>query len=325
MTQDHLRRQLGQSELIVSPIGLGCAQFSEGVGSTGRFWPAIPDGVTRAIVNAALDGGMNWFDTAESYGGGASERSLARALDALGHSPAETIIATKWSPFFRWAGSLSRTIDDRLQALTVPCIDLHQIHQPYSFSSTRAVMSAMADLIDAGQVRYAGISNYSAKRMRRAHEALADRGLPLVTNQVRFGLLDRRIEHNGILQTAKELGITILAYSPLGQGMLTGKYHDDPELINTKSGIFRRFSGYNKNLERSRPIVAKLRQIAERHEATPAQVALSWTINFHGQTVVAIVGASKQHHAEESAVAMRLTLSSDEMAELDEVSRKADD
>ncbi|UCG25427.1 MAG: aldo/keto reductase, partial [Chloroflexota bacterium] len=288
------------------------------------FWPAIPDGVTRAIVEAALEGGLNWFDTAESYGGGASESSLARALDALGHSPAETTIATKWSPFFRWAGSLRSTIDDRLSALKVSRIDLHQVHQPFHFSSTRAVMGAMADLIEQGKVRYAGVSNYSAKRMRRAQDALAARGLPLVTNQVRFGLLDRRIERNGILQTAEELGITIMAYSPLGQGMLTGKYHDDPGLINTKSAIFKRFSGYNKNLERSRPIVARLKQIAERHEATPAQVALNWTINFHGDTVVAIVGASKQHHAEESAAAMRLSLSPVEMAELDEVSREVE-
>jgi aryl-alcohol dehydrogenase-like predicted oxidoreductase len=307
---------------MVSPIGLGCAQFSEGVGSTGRFWPAIPDGVTRAIVEAALEGGMNWFDTAESYGGGASESALARALDALGHSPAETIIATKWSPFLRTAASLRATIDERLSALTVSRIDLHQVHQPFHLSSTKAVMDAMADLIEGGKVRYAGVSNYSAKRMRRAQEAMVARGLPLVTNQVRFGLLDRGIERNGILQMAKELGITIMAYSPLAQGMLSGKYHDDPELINTKSGIFKRFSGYNKNLKRSRPILAKLKQIAARHEATPAQVALSWTINFHGETVVAIVGASKQHQAEESAAAMKLALTPEEMSELDEVSRE---
>jgi aryl-alcohol dehydrogenase-like predicted oxidoreductase len=308
---------------MITPLGLGCAQFSQGVGMTGRFWPAIADPEVRAIVGAALDGGMNWFDTAEGYGEGASERTLARALETLGHAPSDTLIATKWAPFFRRAGSLGNTIDDRLTALTVSRIDLHQVHQPYHLSTVPTVMDAMADLIEQGKVRYAGVSNYSAKRMRKAHAALAARGLPLVSNQVRFGLLDRAIERNGVLETAKELGIGILAYSPLGQGMLTGKYHDDPELINMKSGIFKRFSGYKKNLERSRPIVEKLKEIGQRYDASPTQVALNWTFNFHGQSVFAIVGASKQHQAEETAAAMRFTLSGDEMAELAEVSAES--
>lgn len=288
------------------------------------FWPAVPEAEVRAIVGAALDGGLNWFDTAESYGGGASERALAQALEALGRAPAETLIATKWSPFFRWASSLRRTIDERLSALHVPRIDLHQVHQPYSFSSNRALMDAMADLIDRGQVRYAGVSNYSAAGMRQAHEALAARGYPLASNQVRFGLLDRRIESNGVLAMARELGMSIVAYSPLGQGMLTGKYHDDPALIDRKGRIFKWFSGYNQNLERSRPIVAKLKEIAARHDATAAQVALSWTVNFHGDVVVAIVGASKHRQAQETAAAARLVLSDQEMAELDEVSAASD-
>jgi aryl-alcohol dehydrogenase-like predicted oxidoreductase len=313
-------RRLGQTDLMLTPLGLGCAQLSQGVGPTGFFWPAIPDAEVTAIAGAALEGGLNWFDTAEVYGGGASERALAQALEALGRDPAETFIATKWSPFLRWAGSLRRTIGDRLAALHVSRIDLHQVHQPFSFSSTRAVMNAMADLIDGGQVRYAGVSNFSAGTMRQAHEALAARGYPLASNQVRFGLLDRRIEHNGVLAMARELGMSIIAYSPLGQGMLTGKYHDNPELIARKGWIFKTFSGYKKNLERSRPIVAKLKEIADRHDATPAQVALSWTVNFHGDTVVAIVGASKRRQAEETAAALSLHLTSEEMAALDEVS-----
>jgi aryl-alcohol dehydrogenase-like predicted oxidoreductase len=316
-------RSLGQSDLQVSHLGLGCAQFSRGEGPAGMFWPAIPDPEVEAIVGAALDGGMNWFDTAEGYGGGASERSLASALQALGRDPAATLIATKWTPFLRWAGSLRRTIDDRLAALNVPRVDLHQIHQPYSFSSNEALMNALADLIDAGQVRYAGVSNYSAKGMRQAHAALAARGYPLVANQVRFGLLDRRIEHNGVLDAAQELGVSIIAYSPLGQGMLTGKYHDDPALIEKKGRIFKWFSGYGKNLERSRPIVARLKEIAARHQATPAQVALSWTVNYHGDVVVAIVGASSRRQAEETAAALKLSLSDDELVALDEVSRNS--
>jgi aryl-alcohol dehydrogenase-like predicted oxidoreductase len=316
-------RQLGQSALMLTPLGLGCAQFSQGEGATGFFWPAIPDDVVRAIVGAALDGGINWFDTAELYGGGASERALARALAALGRAPGETRIATKWSPFLRWSGSLQRTIGDRLAALDVQQIDLYQIHQPYSFSSNMALMKAMAGLVEQGKIRAAGVSNYSAWSMRRAHEALAARGLPLASNQVRFGLLDRRIERNGVLETARDLGMSIIAYSPLAQGMLTGKYHDDPTLIEQKGRIFRRFSGYGKNLERSRPIVAKLKQIAGRHGVTPAQVALSWTINIHGDVVLAIAGASEPGQAQETAGALKLILTPEELAELDEVSAGA--
>ena len=155
--------------------------------------------------------------------------------------------------------------------------------------------------------------------MRQAHEALARRGLPLASNQVKYSLLDRSIERNGVLDAAKELGVTIIAYSPLEMGLLTGKFHQDPELLRRRP-IGRRFS-LRRKIERSRPLITTLEEIAGSHGVVASQVALSWLVNFHDDTVVAIPGASKAEHARESAGAMALTLTEKEMGRIDELTR----
>ena len=180
-------------------------------------------------------------------------------------------------------------------------------------------MNAMADLIEAGKIRAAGVSNFSAERMKRAHAALAKRGLPLAVNQVRFSLIDRKIETNGILETAKELGVTIIAYTPLGSGLLTGRYHRNPELIGTKRGLGR--GQIRKKLEATRPLVAALEEIGRNHEATAAQIALAWVVQARGEIVVTIPGATKVSQAAESAASMRIGLAEGEIARLDELSR----
>jgi aryl-alcohol dehydrogenase-like predicted oxidoreductase len=156
--------------------------------------------------------------------------------------------------------------------------------------------------------------------MRRAHAALAKRGFPLAVNQVRYSLLHREIETNGILDTARELGVTIIAYTPVARGLLTGKYHKDPGLLEHMSGW--RKASMQRNLERTRPLIKAMDEIATRYEATIAQVALNWLINFNGEIVVTIPGATKVRQAEESAGAMKFRLSDDEMARLDEVSNR---
>jgi aryl-alcohol dehydrogenase-like predicted oxidoreductase len=222
-------QQLGQTDMHISPIGLGCWQFSEGKGGAAGTWDPISEEETNRIVQAALDGGINWFDTAEAYGWGRSERGLVRALNEAGKTDQEVIIATKWMPFGRTARSILRTIGKRQDCLKGYTIDLYQIHAPLSFASRKSEMSAMADLVESGKIRSIGISNYNARQMRQAHEVLLTRGLRLASNQVRYSLLDRSIESNGILDTAKELGVTIIAYSPLDLGLLTGKFHKNPE------------------------------------------------------------------------------------------------
>ena len=314
-------RRLGQSDLRVSPVGLGCWQFSQRRGWN-TYWPKLPGSDIDGIVAASLDGGINWFDTAEAYGDGTSEEELSRVLQKAGKRPGEVIVATKWRPIFRTAANIPRTIGARLDCLSPYPIDLYQIHNPASFSSTQKQMAAMAALVHSGKIRYIGVSNFGARRMRAAHRFLAGEGLPLVSNQVSYSLLNRKIERNGVLDAARELGISIIAYSPLAQGVLSGRFHEDPDRLKALSGMrkYRRF--YRKeSLRRSRPVIEALRETGARHGATPAQAALNWLLNFYGEAVVVIPGATKTSQAASNAAAMSFGLSRDELDQLDRVSR----
>jgi len=313
-------RQLGKTDIMVTPIGLGVMELSGGGGLLGYVFPVIPPEEKNAIIKAALDGGINWFDTAEMYGAGVSEQSLATGLKAAGKSDKEVVIATKWFPIFRTAGNLPHSIKNRLRFLEPYSIANYMVHQPYGFSSPEAEMNAMADLLEAGKIRSVGVSNFSPARMRRAHAALAKRGLPLACNQMYYSLLHREIETNGVLETAKELGVTITAYTPIERGLLSGKYHKDPALLERLSG-WRKVS-MRRNIERTRPLIDAMDEMAARYGASIAQVALNWVINFNGEIVVTIPGATKVKQAEEAAGAMKFTLSKDELNRLDEVSRK---
>jgi aryl-alcohol dehydrogenase-like predicted oxidoreductase len=312
-------RALGKTDIKITPIGLGMMEFSGGGGYFGFAFPNITQEEKNATVRAALEGGINWFDTAELYGNGVSEASLATALKTIGKSDQEVVIATKWWPLLRTARSIPHTIQDRLRFLDGYSIGLYMVHHPYSFSSPEAEMDAMADLVEAGQIRSVGVSNFNAERMCRAHQQLKNRGLSLAANQVLFNLLDRTIETNGILETAKELGVTIIAYTPLASGLLTGKYHKNPELLQ-KKGFFWR-SRLKSGLEKSRPLVQAMEEIGAKYNATPAQVALNWVIHFHGESIVTIPGVTSVHQAEESAGALNFTIADDELARLDELSR----
>jgi len=296
-------RRLGKTNIEVSPIGLGVMQFS-GDGLLYRSTLSkVPEGETDQIIQTALDGGINWFDTAEMYGLGRSERSLAQALFKAGKIDEEVVIGTKWNPLLRTARNIPRTIENRLRNLAGYSIDLYMIHAPVSLSSIESQMGAMADLVETGKIRSIGISNFNAEQMRRAKAALEKRGLPLAVNQVQYSLLQRKIERNGVLDTAKELGVTIVAWGPLGSGLLTGRYHKDSQaLANAPTFRQRRIQ---RALESTRPLINKLEEIADRYVVTPAQVALNWLIHFHGDAVVAIPGASRVHHAQEKKVLMQ--------------------
>jgi aryl-alcohol dehydrogenase-like predicted oxidoreductase len=315
-------RRLGRSEVEVSPLGLGCWQFSGGKGVVGSFWEALSQDQVNSIVGAALKGGVNWFDTAEAYGGGHSEAALATALHARRVEPDGVVIATKWSPVFRTAKNLLHSIEERLEKLGGFPIDLYQIHSPLSFSTVGTEMAALAKLVRSGKVKTVGVSNYPARMMLRAHRHLARAGIPLVSNQIRYSLLARKAEVNGVMEEAKRLGITIIAYSPLAQGILTGRFHADPALIRTRPGPRRRMAAFQrKGLEKTRPLVEALVEIGEVHGATPGQVALNWLMTFHGSTVVVIPGSSRPPQMEENAGAMTFTLDEEELARLDRISR----
>jgi aryl-alcohol dehydrogenase-like predicted oxidoreductase len=312
------KRTLGKTNIEVTPIGLGMMEFSGGGGLVGSAFPVIGQDEKNATVKAALDGGINWFDTAELYGAGVSEASLSTALKAAAKKDDEVVVATKWWPLFRTARNIPHTIQNRIRFLDGYTISLYMVHQPFGFSSPEAEMEAMADLVESGKIRSVGISNFNSDQMRRAHKTLQKRGMPLAVNQVRFSLLDRSIERNGILDTAKELGITIIAYTPLASGLLTGKYHKNPELFQKKSFFWR--GRLQSSIEKSRSLVTALDEIGAKYNATAAQVALNWVIHSQGETVVTIPGATKVHQAQESAGAMKFRISTDEITRLNELS-----
>jgi aryl-alcohol dehydrogenase-like predicted oxidoreductase len=314
-----VKRTLGKTNIEITPIGLGMMEFSGGGGLLGSAFPTINQEEKNAAVKAGLDGGINWFDTAELYGSGVSEASLSAALKAAGKSDSDVVVATKWWPLFRTARNIPKTIEDRLRFLNGYSISLYMVHQPYSFSSPEAEMDEMAKLVKAGKIRSVGVSNFNPDQMRRAHRQLQKHSLPLAVNQVRFSLLDRSIEKNGILETAKELGVTIIAYTPLESGLLTGKYHKNPELLEKKSFIWR--SRLRRSMEKSRTLISALEEIALRYNASAAQIALNWVINSQGDSVVTIPGVTKASQAQESAGAMKFKLTSDEIAQLNELSQ----
>ncbi|MFN2212963.1 MAG: aldo/keto reductase [Anaerolineales bacterium] len=314
------KRSLGGTGIQVTPIGLGVMQFSGGSGVFKMIFPDLSQQQMTAIVKTALDNGINWFDTAEMYGQGKSEHSLATALKELGVQDGEVIIGTKWFPIFRTASNIPRSIDDRLHFLDGYKIDVYMVHQPWGFSSPEAEMNAMADLVEAGKIRSVGVSNFNSGQMVRAYKTLEKRGLPLAVNQVQYSLLHRKIESNGVLAAAKDLGVTIVAWSPLARGILSGKFHNNPETYqNLQLGRKMLMRG---KINKSAGVVVELNRIGQKYGVTPAQVALNWVINFQGETVVAIPGASKTYQAEESAGAMKFRLSDEELERLDQLSRK---
>lgn len=316
-------RNLGQSSIKISALGLGCWQFSKARGVVGGFWAEMDQEDVNTIVRLSLAGGINWFDTAEVYGKGESEKSLAIALGSVGPLAESARIATKWWPIFRRAASISKTIDERLEAVGGREIELYQIHQPYSFSSVQAEMKEMIDLLQRNKINHVGVSNFSASKMRGAHEVLAEGGYFLASNQVKYSLLDRRIEKNGVLDTAKELGITIIAYSPLEQGILSGKFHNNPGLIKGLKGPRKHTKFFKQSgLAKTQPLIDVLQAKATKYGVSQTQIALNWLIHFHGETVVAIPGASKVHHVEENIGTLQFTLTEADLAEIDDVSKQ---
>lgn len=316
MSQSVQTATLGSTNVTVPALGIGTWQWGDKL-----FWSYGKDygaDQVRAAFQAAVETGITLFDTAEIYGFGESERLIGQFIK---ESDRPIQVATKYFPFpWRFgAQAVEEALTDSLKRLQLDFIPLYQVHAHLDFLlGQRTLMNALADEVQKGRIGAIGISNYSAKQMRQAHQYLAARGIPLAVNQVRYSLLTRQIESNGILETARELGITILAYSPLAQGLLTGKY--TPESAPTPEGARRidpRFTA--KGLEKIAPLINALKQIGETHQRTPAQVALNWLI-AQGN-VIPIPGAKNANQAQQNAGALGWSLSPEEVTQLDELSR----
>lgn len=313
--------KLGNSNIKLSKIGLGCWQFSKNTGFAGSFWPSITDDNTLKIIQNSIDGGINWFDTAELYGWGKSEKSLSIELNKLDIDINKYFIATKWWPLLRTSYSIKKTIHQRLQFLNGLPITLHQVHMPLGFSSIEKEMNAMADLVEEGQIKQVGVSNFNKNQMIRAYNALQKRGIHLASNQMEYSILNRTIESNGVLQTAKDLNISIIAYSPLAQGITTGKFHDNPKLIKQLHRWRRlKLNKRKLSLSNSLPVIQELKNIAIKNNATPAQVSLAWLVSFN-KNIFAIPGARTINQSQENVRALHLKLDSMDIDKLDRVSR----
>lgn len=300
---------IGHGGPRVAPLGVGVWSWGERA-----FWGYGKDfgrEDVAAAFRASVEAGVTLFDTAELYGGGESERLLGELARG---SETPVVVATKFAP---WPSRLSaRTLraalDGSLARLGRERVELYQIHWPYTLLSIESLMDALADAVTEGKVGAVGVSNYSARQMRRAHAALARRGVPLASNQVQYSLLYRQPEANGVLDTCRELGVTPIAYSPLAQGVLTGKYPPGA----APSGP-RRFTRTFRpgNLRAAQGVVELLRGIGEDHGGkTPEQVALNWLI---GRGALPIPGAKNARQATSNAGALGWTLHEAEMAALD--------
>jgi aryl-alcohol dehydrogenase-like predicted oxidoreductase len=308
------RIQLGRSGLDAPRLGVGAMTWGNPSGRS-RWGPAKlayggpvgPEEEERAF-QASLSGSVDLFDTAAMYSGGASERRLGELAEGR-----SVVIATKFPPgWFSKSDALPEALDQSLARLRRNAVDLYQHHFPSRRVPIPLLMGRMADAVEAGKVRAIGVSNYSAAQLRTAHAALAERGIPLASNQVEYSLLHRAPETDGVLDACRELGITLIAYQPLGQGVLTGKYRpgDRPKGI-------RRFGRYYRGdgLKNAQPVVALLREIGEGHSRTPAQVALRWLVQQ--ESVLPIPGAKNGRQAASNAEALSFTLAQAEVEALD--------
>lgn len=313
-------RPLGKTGIQVTSIGLGTWQFSGKKSFHRFFWEEVDQTRADEIIKTALEAGINWFDTAEIYGEGRSERVLAKALQNNGATDDQVRIATKWKPLLRRAKTIRTTFHKRVENLAPYTIDLHQIHGPSSISSYMAQVKEMGLLIAEGKAKAMGISNFGAKKMIQTDDYLErTHGFNLASNQMPYSLVNRRIETNGVMDVAKERKITIIAYSPLGQGFFTSNLLEDPSIIKSKP--FARRRTLKKQLKKGKKLLEMTKSIAEELQTSMGAVALRWLLQYHGDTVVAIPGATKPWQVQENSKAMEISLSKEQLNALEEASQ----
>jgi aryl-alcohol dehydrogenase-like predicted oxidoreductase len=301
----------GQKKTWGADLKMGIGTWAWGDRWFWQYGGSYTEADVKDAFRASLEGGVRLFDTAELYGWGASEKLLGRLL-ADTEQPVRVVTKFLPLPWRLTRGSLLRALRSSLERLALDQVDLYLIHQPLPPVPVETWMEALADAVEAGLARHVGVSNYNLERMERAHKALARRGVPLAANQVKYNLLHRTPEHNGLMAACRERGVRLVAYSPLGQGLLTGKY--TPE--NPPPGVRRWIYGRDR-LEQVQSLVGLLREIGQAHDRTPAQVAINWTI---AKGALPIPGAKDRRQAEENAGAAGWHLDEDEVARLDAAS-----
>ena len=281
----------------VSRVGLGTWQFGSREWGYGDYYAS---GGAGDIVRRALDLGVTLFDTAEAYGFGRSEKILA---EALGARRGDVVVASKIFPVAPIPAVVRNRAEASANRLRMSKIPLYQVHQPNPVVPDSVIMPGMRDLLDSGRIGSVGVSNYSLERWRKADVAL---GSPVISNQVHFNLA-HLAPLDDLVPFAEAENRMIMAYSPLAQGLLGGRYGvgNTPGGVRATNPLFG-----TENLRRAEPLLGVLREVAAAHDARPAQVALAWLLGL--PQVVVIPGASSVEQLEFNVAAADLDLAADE-------------
>ncbi len=292
-------------------IQLGLGAWSWGDRVVWQYGRGYTDSNIRQAFDTSIAEGIHFIDTSEVYGGGRSERFVGQFLADSGQP---VLVATKFFPMpwrFR-RQSIPAALRASLNRLRRDAVDLYQIHWPSPLWSVEKMMEGMVLCVEAGLTRTVGVSNFDQSLMLRAYSTLARHNIPLASNQVHYSLLNRVIEKNGLLARCAELGIRVIAYSPLEMGLLTGKYSPD----NPPSG--NRGTRYSHLLPRIAPLLKLMTEIGQDHGGKfSAQVAVNWVIR---KGALPIPGAKNADQALQNAGALGWQLTDEEMTKLDAAS-----
>lgn len=290
-------------------MGMGAWQWGDRV--IWQYGYGYSDEEIRQAFQASLEEGVRFIDTAEIYGSGRSERLLGQFLKETDQA---VLVATKFFPLpWRFGkGALPRALKGSLARLDVESVDLYQIHSPTPFMSIDNMMDGLAECVKSGMTRTVGVSNFSQSQMLAAYSALARNGIALASNQLHYSLLNRAVEKNGTLARCKELGIRLIAYSPLEMGLLAGKYSADSPPPGSRG---RMYAGL---LSRIAPLLKLMTEIGQDHGGkSNTQVALNWVIC---KGALPIPGAKHAAQARENAGGLGWKLTDEEVVKLDEAS-----
>jgi aryl-alcohol dehydrogenase-like predicted oxidoreductase len=300
---ENRNRLLGASGIEVPPLGTGTNRWSQGRNDEAVF----------QTFRSLIDVGMNFFDTAEVYSMGKSERLLGACLQ---RDSRPVVVATKFLPYPTrlLRRQFMNALDASLSRLGRQAIDLYYIHFPYTLLGVETLMDMMAKAVEAGKIRAVGVSNFSAEQMRRAAAHLEKYGIPLAANQVRYNLLHRQPEVNGVLAACRELNVALVAYRPLERGrLLSGA------VPGAKSDSVSTTGRKGKAASKEEAVLETLKTIGQRRGKSISQVALNWLL-CRDEHVIPIPGTTDAHHAMENVDALRWQLSDNEFAAIDQVS-----
>lgn len=315
---DEGKIKLGGSDLEVTRLGVGAWSWGDTSYWNNFEWDDRKLKAAKAAFDTSLDNGINFIDTAEVYGSrfslGAinSETLLGRFIKERKEKDpeVEVAVATKFAalPWRLGRESVVKALKDSLCRLSLSSVELYQLHWPGIWGN-EGYIDGLGDAVEKGLVKAVGVSNYSEKRLRDAHQQLKKRGIPLASNQVNYSLIYRNPEENGVKATCDELGITLIAYSPIAQGSLTGKYTPENPPSGPRGRIYT-----PEYLTQLQPLVNRIKEIGQNYDKTPTQVALNWLIAQ--DNVVPIPGAKNGEQAAEFAGALGWRLSGEEIEEL---------